>query len=68
MIRCEKHGTIRNAMGACFWCDREAELHRVNASMERYDAADPEEVDSDEYQRLLARQVALRKELDQAPK
>lgn len=39
------------------------ELARITASLERYDAADSQEVDSSEYKRLFLRQEQLRQKL-----
>lgn len=64
---CLRHGTVMNFTGKCFWCDREAERERLEASMERYDEADPDEIDPDEYGRVLSSLVAVRKVLEQAP-
>ncbi|MDE2095797.1 MAG: hypothetical protein KGL39_00960 [Patescibacteria group bacterium] len=38
----------------------EEELRRIMDSIDRYNQADPEEVDSDEYERLLNRYEELR--------
>ena len=40
--------------------DIEGEVRAIEASLKRYDEMDPDEVDSEEYQRLLKRLVELR--------
>ena len=43
------------------------EIRRLEESMRRLDEADPEEIDSEEYQRILDRLVKLREERDASP-